>query len=35
MDQEDVMAKFGQGVLNITVPRVEKKGARRIKIKAN
>ncbi|KAK5651938.1 hypothetical protein OQA88_11480 [Cercophora sp. LCS_1] len=35
VDQEGVTAKFEHGVLNITVPKVEKKGARRIEIKAN
>jgi len=33
VDQDKVEAKFEHGVLNITVPKVEKKGARRIEIK--
>jgi len=35
VDQEGVTAKFEHGVLNITVPKAEKKGTRRIEIKAN
>jgi len=33
VDQEKVAAKFEHGVLNITVPKMEKKGARKIEIK--
>lgn len=33
VDQDKVEAKFNHGVLNITVPKLEKKGSRRIDIK--
>jgi len=34
VDQDAVTAKFDHGVLNITVPKMEKKGVRRIEIKS-